>query len=61
MYHYHARRLEDSPDQQRMLQVTSTDLGLYEHEDAPVKFDFNNDDVDRMEKYELEFYDDVSS
>ena len=53
-------RLEDSPDQQRMLQVTSTDLGLYEHEDAPVKFDFNNDDVDRMEKYEL-FYDDVSS
>jgi hypothetical protein len=54
-------RLEDSPDQQRMLQVTSTDLGLYEHEDAPVKFDFNNDDVDRMEKYELEFYDDVSS
>jgi len=58
MYHYHARRLEDSPDQQRMLQVTSTDLGLYEHKDAPVKFDFNNDDVDRMEKYELEFYDD---
>jgi len=51
-------RLEDSPDQQRMLQVTSTDLGLYEREDAPVKFDFNNDDVDRMEKYELEFYDD---
>lgn len=22
-----------------------------------MKFDFNNDDVDRMEKYELEFYD----
>jgi hypothetical protein len=51
-------RLEDYPHQQRMLQVTSTDLDLYEHEDSPVKFDFNNDDVDRMEKYELEFYDD---
>ena len=41
-------RLENSPDQQRMLQVTSTDLGLYEHEDSPVKFDFNSDDVDYL-------------
>ena len=41
-------RLEYSPDQQRMLQVTSTDLSLYEHEDSQVKFDFSHDDVDEM-------------
>jgi hypothetical protein len=50
--------LEESPHQQRMLQVTSTDLSLYEHEDSPVKFDFSHDDVDEMEKYDMEFYDD---
>ena len=33
-------RLEDSPDQQRILQVTSTDLELHAHEDSPVKFEF---------------------
>ena len=48
-------RLENSPDQQRMLQVTSTDLSLYEHEDSPVKFDFNSDDVDYMDKYDDQF------
>ena len=41
-----------------MLQVTSTDLSLYEHEDSPLKFDFSHDDVDEMEKYDMEFYDD---
>ena len=46
-------RLENS-----MLQVTSTDLSLYEHEDSPVKFDFDSDDVDYMDKYDMEFYDD---
>ena len=51
-------RLEESPNQQRMLQVTSTDLSLYEHEDSPVKFDFSHDDVDEMERYDMEFYDD---
>jgi len=51
-------RLEESPDQQGMLQVTSTDMSLYEHEDSPVKFDFSHDDVDDMEKYDMEFYDD---
>ena len=50
--------LEESPHQQRMLQVTSTDLSPYEHEDSPVKFDFNHDDVEEMEKYDMEFYDD---
>lgn len=53
-------RLENSPDQQRMLQVASAYLSLYEHEDSPVKFDFNSDDVDYMDKYDMEFYDDQS-
>ena len=38
--------------------MTSTDMSLYEHEDSPVKFDFSHDDVDDMEKYDMEFYDD---
>ena len=51
-------RLTDSPKQQRMNQVTSTDLDLYEHEDSAVQFQFDNDDLDRLEQYEMEFYDD---
>ena len=41
-----------------MNQVTSTDLDLYEHEDSAVQFQFDNDDLDRLEQYEMEFYDD---
>jgi len=51
-------RLTDSPKQQRMNQVTSTDLDLYEHEDSAVQFQFDNDDLDRLEQYEMKFYDD---
>ena len=51
-------RLADSPKQQQMNQVTSTDLELYEHEDTNVQFQFDNDDLDRLEQYEMEFYDD---
>ena len=32
-------KLSESPRQQQMMQVTSTDLNLYEHEDAAVKVD----------------------
>ena len=39
-------------------QVTSTDLELYEHEDAEVSFQFDDSDLDRLEQYEMEFYDD---
>ena len=41
-------RLENSPHQQLILQVTNTDLSLYELEDSPVTFDFNSDDVDYL-------------
>ena len=51
-------RLAESPKQQQMNQVTSTDLELYEHEDSAVQFQFDNDDLDRLEQYEMEFYDD---
>ena len=51
-------KLADSPKQQQMNQVTSADLELYEHEDANVQFQFDNDDLDRLEQYEMEFYDD---
>ena len=51
-------KLADSPKQQFMQQVKSTNLELYEHEDAAVTFDFHDDDLDRLEKYEMEFYDD---
>ena len=51
-------RLAESPRQQHMLQVTSTDLDLYEHEDAAVHFKFDNHDLDKLEQYEFEFYDD---
>ena len=41
-----------------MQQVTSTDLDLYEHEDSAVQFKFDNSDLDKLEQYEFEFYDD---
>ena len=51
-------KLAESPKQQHMMQVTSTDLALYEHEDSAVQFHFCDDDLDRLEQYDLEFYDD---
>jgi hypothetical protein len=51
-------RLESSPRQQMMNQVTSTDLSLYEHEDEAVCPHFEQDDLDKLGQYELEFYDD---
>ena len=53
-------RLAEAPQQKQMLQVTSTDLSLYEHEDSAVQFRFDDDDLDRLEQYEMEFYDDKS-
>jgi len=52
-----APRLAESPKQQTM-QITSTDLELYEHEDAAVQFDFEDADLDKLEQYQFEFYDD---
>ena len=49
-------RLDPHPDNIRSL-VTSTDLSLYEHEDEPVKFHFDEQDLDQLEQYELEFND----
>ena len=34
--------------------MTSTDLNLYEYKDSPVKSGFSHDDVDEMEKYDME-------
>eukprot|EP00435_Cladocopium_sp_Y103_P070046 s334_g34.t1 len=51
-------RLSEAPQQKRMLQVTSTDLSLYEHEDNAVQFQFSNGDLDRLEAYDLESFDD---
>lgn len=51
-------KLSDSPKQQHMMQVTSTDLELYEHEDSAVRLDFSEDDLDRLEQYDIEFYHD---
>ena len=39
-------------------QVTSTDLELYEHEDEKVSFTFDDQDLERLEEYELSFDDD---
>ena len=43
--------------------VTSTDLSLYEHEDEPVSFSFQDDELNTLEEYGLgfndsEYYDD---
>ena len=49
-------RLDSHPDHIRSL-VTNADLSLYEHEDEPVKFHFDEQDLDQLEQYELEFND----
>jgi hypothetical protein len=60
-------KLSDEAKEKRLNQlastVTSTDLPLYEHEDEPVSFSFQNDELDTLEEYELgfndsEYYDD---
>ena len=51
-------RVSEAPHQKQMLQVTSTDLSLYEHEDSAAHHEFSNDDLDGLEQYDLEFYDD---
>eukprot|EP00435_Cladocopium_sp_Y103_P048243 s97_g14.t1 len=53
-----APRLAESPKRQMMNQVTSTDLSLYEHEDDAVRFQFEDDELDRLEQYDFEFEDD---
>jgi len=47
---------EDAPKRQ-MNQVTSTDLSLYEHEDNPVAFSFQQDELDELEKFDMNFDD----
>ena len=51
-------RLSESPKQQTMNQVTSTDPSLYEHEDSDVQFQFDCNELDKLEQYDMEFYDD---
>ena len=46
-------KLQESPTQQ-MMQVTSTDLDLYEHEDNAVQFEFQDTDLDRLEQYDFD-------
>eukprot|EP00435_Cladocopium_sp_Y103_P021773 s2162_g5.t1 len=36
----------------------STDLSLYEHEDNPVSFSFNNEELDELEEYVVNFSND---
>ena len=43
--------------QREMNQVTSTDLSLYEHEDDPVSFSFQQDELDELEAYDMNFDD----
>ena len=43
---------------EKLNKVTSTDLSLYEHEDDPLSFAFNNDELDELEEYELNFSND---
>ena len=51
-------KLDEDTKQKSLNQVTSTDLSLYEHEDDPVSFAFNNDELDELEEYELNFSND---
>ena len=48
-------KLDEDAKQKSLVQVTSTDLSLYEHEDDSVSFAFNNDELDELEEYELNF------
>ena len=50
-------KLSDDSSKRQMNQVTSTDLSLYEHEDNPVAFSFQQDDLDELEKYDMNFDD----
>ena len=54
-------KLDEDAKQKSLNQVTSTDLSLYEHEDDPVSFAFNNDELDELEEYELNFSNDELS
>ena len=47
-----------SVGKQFMQQVTCTDLSLYEHQDEPVTFHFDESDLDCLEEYDMNFYDD---
>eukprot|EP00435_Cladocopium_sp_Y103_P066347 s36_g28.t1 len=46
-------KLDDEEYKRRLIQVTSTDLSLYELEDQPVSFSFEDDDMERLEDYEF--------
>ena len=50
-------KLSDDSSKKQVSQVTSTDLSLYEHEDNPVAFSFQQDDLDELEKYDMNFDD----
>ena len=51
-------KLDEKAEKQRLNQVTSTDLSLYEHEDQPVNVTLENEDIECLETYELTFDDD---
>ena len=51
-------KLSEDSSKKQVNQVTSTDLSLYEHEDNPVTFSFQQDDLDELEKYDMNFDDD---
>eukprot|EP00435_Cladocopium_sp_Y103_P039005 s2111_g10.t1 len=51
-------KLDDDAYKRRVNQVTSTDLSLHEHEDQPVSFSFENEDIECLEDYEFTFGDD---
>ena len=44
---------------QRLSQVTSTELSLYEHEDQPVTVTLENEDIECLETFELTFDDNL--
>eukprot|EP00435_Cladocopium_sp_Y103_P075626 s23_g61.t1 len=50
-------RLEETL-QQKINAVTSTDLSLYEHEDEPLKPCFGESELDGLEEYDMNFYND---
>eukprot|EP00435_Cladocopium_sp_Y103_P064469 s60_g26.t1 len=51
-------KLDDEAYHKRLNQVTSTDLSRHEHEDNPLSFSFNNEELDELEEYELNFRND---
>eukprot|EP00435_Cladocopium_sp_Y103_P016878 s693_g4.t1 len=52
--------LDKDECQKRLNQVISPGLSLYEHEDEPVSFTFNSDELDELEEYEFNFSNDES-